>query len=125
TKPHARIEWPHRRQTEFLSPFQSPPIGQIPRFVVATKFQNVIVSGDQVRFSASSSACFVFSPLLYSKSNALFISSHRAGANPARRSPLTLSAAILSLPVAIEKGGISFPTPEFPCRSETAPIRVN
>src|SRR5262249_10252947 len=37
-------------------------IGQIPRFDVATKFQNVIVSGAQVRFAASSNACLEFNP---------------------------------------------------------------
>ena len=29
------------------------------------------------------------------------------------------------LPIAIENGGISFPAPEIPWRSEIAPIRVN
>ena len=49
-----------------------------------------------------------------------FISLRKAGPNPARRSPITLSAAILSLPIGIEKGGIFFSTLEFPCRSEEA-----
>jgi hypothetical protein len=70
--------------------------------------------GAQVRFSASSSACFAFNPLRYSNSNGLFTSLRKAWLNPARRSPITLSVATLFLPIAIEKGGISFPIPEIP-----------
>jgi hypothetical protein len=38
-------------------------IGQIPRFDAATKSQNIIVSGAQTRFPASSSAWLELSPL--------------------------------------------------------------
>jgi hypothetical protein len=95
------LKWNSCDSSSLLTSFHRA-IGQMPRFAVATKFQNVIVSGAQVRFSASSSACCTFNPLRYSNSNALFTSLRKARPNPARRSPITLSAATLFLSIAIE-----------------------
>ena len=74
------VEWNSCHSSSLLTSFHRA-IGQMPRFAVATKFQNVIVSGAQVRFSASSSACFAFNPLRYSNSNALFTSLRKAWLN--------------------------------------------
>src|SRR5271169_1657107 len=100
-------------------------IGQIPRFDVATKSQNNETSFDHERLLDSSRAWLEFNPLRYNTSNASFTSLRNAGPNPARRSPTILIVETPSLPMAIENGGTSLPTPEIPCSSEIVPILVN